>query len=82
MLGSRWTSWAPVPNSLYGLCRRKATSKKKRVCSELKSCVKVEVGRPGLPVRDRPYGLCGRNEHQTALIAGHLNAGVILVVTV
>ena len=22
---SRWTSWAPVPNSPYGLCERKAT---------------------------------------------------------
>ena len=33
----------PIPNSLYGLCRRKATSKKKCVCSELRSCVKVVV---------------------------------------
>ena len=28
--------------------------------SEVRSCVKVEVGRPGLPVPNSPYGLCGR----------------------
>ena len=28
--------------------------------TELRSCVKVEDGRPGLPVPNSPYGLCGR----------------------
>ena len=30
MWESRWPSWAPVPNELYGFCGRKATRRKKR----------------------------------------------------
>ena len=43
----------PVPNSAYGLCGRKATSKKEDQ-TELRICVKVEVnflGSPSLMVR-------------------------------
>ena len=45
----------PAPNSPYGLCGRKATlerEKKKKggtVCSEVRSCVKVEVAVLGSP---------------------------------
>ena len=31
------------------------------ITAELRSCVKVGGGRPGLPVPNSPYGLCGRN---------------------
>ena len=30
------------------------------VSSELRSCVKSRGGRPGLPVPNSPYGLCGQ----------------------
>ena len=33
------------------------------LCSELRSCVKVEVDVLGSPVPDSPYGLCGRNSN-------------------
>ena len=51
-----------VTISSYGLCGRKATLKKKSKMSsltELRSCVKVEIGgRPGHPVPISPYSLC------------------------
>ena len=50
----------PVPNSLYGLCGRKATLNSG--CPEFRSCVKVEVAVLGSPVPNSPYGLCGRTE--------------------
>ena len=31
-----------------------------RLNSELRNCVKVEPDVPGVPVPNRPYGLCGR----------------------
>ena len=38
-----------VPSSLYGFCGRKATFEKEdHSDSELRSCVKVEVGSPSL----------------------------------
>ena len=51
-----------VPDSLYGLCGRKASLKKKmkrRTEGDLELC-ESRGGRPGLPVPNSPYGLCGR----------------------
>ena len=48
-----------VSNSPYGLCERKATLNWNCSISELMSCVRVEVGRPGLPVPNSPYGFRG-----------------------
>ena len=40
----------PLSNSLYGLCGRKATLRKKKLCkTELRSCVSVEVTVLGFP---------------------------------
>ena len=36
-------SGLPVPNSLYGLCRRKTTLNERKGRTELRSCVKAEV---------------------------------------
>ena len=47
-------------NKPDGFCGRKATFKKEATASELRSCVKVDCGRPGLPVPDKPDGFCGR----------------------
>ena len=48
----------PVPNSLYGLCGRKATLN----LNELRGQELCESGggRPGTPVPKSPYGLCRR----------------------
>ena len=55
---TRWTSWAPVPNSPCSLCGRKETVKKgDQTGHEL---YESPGGRPGLPVPSRPYGLCVR----------------------
>ena len=41
---------SPVPVSTYGLCGRKATLRKKKLCkTELRSCVSVEVTVLGFP---------------------------------
>ena len=45
------------------VCGSKATvkeSERRLFCSELRSCVKVEVDILGSPVPNSPYGLCGR----------------------
>ena len=44
---------APIPDSPYGLCGRKATLEYKELCES-------QGGHPGLPVPNSPYGLCGR----------------------
>ena len=48
-----------VPNSLCGLCGRKAATLNEQQ-SELWSCVKVEVAVLGSPSIIGPYGLCRR----------------------
>ena len=50
-------SGVPVPNSPYGLSVDVKQHLTEEVLSELRSCVKVEVG-------PRPYGLCGRKLKQ------------------
>ena len=60
---SRQASWAPRPNSVYGVSGRKATVKKKNGgagIAELRSCVKIEVDVLGPQSLNSPYGLCGR----------------------
>ena len=59
----------PVPNSLYGLCGRKATfeEEKEMVHYRVQELCESRDGRPGLPVPNSPYGLCGRRTVLTSL---------------
>ena len=59
---SRWTSWAPVPNSQHDLCGRKATltsNLNPDSMSEVRCCVKVEVDILGSPSLIVCTSLCG-----------------------
>ena len=49
----------PVPNSPYGLCRRKATLEE-GISVRAQELCEHQGGRPVLPVPNSPHALCGR----------------------
>ena len=46
---------------------------------ELRSCVKSRGGRPGLPVPNSPYGLCGREATLNKSDLQHESAEIVSV---
>ena len=56
----RWLTWAPIPNSPYGLCGRKATLTWAPVPNSPYGLCGRKATLTWAPVPNSPYGLCGR----------------------
>ena len=65
MWKKRWTSLAPVPNSPYGPCGRKATLNKKKTTLQSSGAVWKSRWTSWAPVLNSPYDLCGRRAKLT-----------------